>query len=221
MPTTTPWNIQYPDGDSAITPLQDRFYELANTTNSAINTAKATLDDDISDLQDDVTAINSRLALNLQEGSGTPSGAPSNSGHEGSMYWDYTNDMLYAYVSSEWKKVWERSAIVKTADVVTAASGWTLVNQSYLERNGICQLSVNLKRTGSTIAAGNISNTLMGTIAASYGPAIQTAAISGGSGNSIHYITDANEIYASSAITEITGGSSGDTVTVNATYIKE
>lgn len=41
MPLTSPHLIQYPDGNTAITPLETRFQELAETTNAALTTVKS------------------------------------------------------------------------------------------------------------------------------------------------------------------------------------
>lgn len=224
MPTTTPHGIQYPDGDSAITPLQDRFYELANTTNSALTTVKATVDGDIADLQTDVTAINSRLALNLQSGATTPSGVPTNSGIEGSMAWDSANDTLYTYANSTWKLVWQRLPFVSTGlGRVTAASGWTVTFQ-YVERNGIVNLTVAATRTGSTISStttGDISNVSMFTIETGYGPyADQVSGAVGGSGRlaSTYIATRTGYLAALAPGNDL---ATGATYTFNYTYIKE
>ena len=224
MPTTTPHGIQYPDGDSAITPLQNRFYELASTTNSALNTVKATVDGNIATLQSDVTVLKSRLALNLQSGSTTPSGAPANSGIEGSMAWDSTNDILYTYANSAWKKVWERLPLVSTGlGRVTAASGWTVTFQ-YVERNGIVNLSVAATRSGSTISStttGDITNVAMFTIESGYGPyADQVGGAVGGSGRlaSTYIATRTGYLAALAPGNDL---ATGATYTFNYTYIKE
>lgn len=41
MPLTSPHLIQYPDGNTAIIPLETRFQELADTTNAALTTVKS------------------------------------------------------------------------------------------------------------------------------------------------------------------------------------
>ena len=40
MPTTT-WSIDYPDGSSAITPLESHFEALAESTDDALTSLKA------------------------------------------------------------------------------------------------------------------------------------------------------------------------------------
>ena len=41
MPTTTTWSIDYPNGASAITPLESHFEALAVSTDEALTAAKA------------------------------------------------------------------------------------------------------------------------------------------------------------------------------------
>ena len=43
MPTTSTWSIIYPDGTTALTPLQERFQEVATSTDSALSTLKTNI----------------------------------------------------------------------------------------------------------------------------------------------------------------------------------
>lgn len=102
MPNTTTWSITYPDSSTNLTPLESHFAEIANDTDAALTTLKANVrgantTDTLETLKTSVTAINTRLALNLQTSGSTPVGAPTNSGVEGSMHWDSTNNILYIY----------------------------------------------------------------------------------------------------------------------------
>ena len=225
MPTTTTWGIDYPDENSAITPLESHFEGLAASTDEALTSLKANIrgantTDTIADIVTDVTAINTRLALNLQEGSGAPTGAPSNSGHEGSLYWDYTNDALYIYTNDlGWKKIWEKDVISLTSGVVSAASGWdSLTGVSYTEKNGMVHLSFQVSRNGSTISAGNIANVTVANITSGYRPINSVSWSSGASGYAQGYATSAGAVIVTASGSDITDNSDLD---IHITYIKE
>lgn len=112
MPNTTTWTITYPDSTSNLTPLESHFQNIATTTDTALTTLKSNIrgtdsTSTIGTLSTAVAAINTRLALNLQTSSSAPSGAPVNSGVEGSMHWDSGGNVLYIYDNvAGWQKVW-------------------------------------------------------------------------------------------------------------------
>jgi hypothetical protein len=112
MPNTTTWGITYPDASSNLTPLESHFQNVATTTDTALTSLKSNIrgsdsSSTIGSLSTSVAAINTRLALNLQTSSAAPSGAPINSGVEGSMHWDSGSDALYIYRTTVgWEKVW-------------------------------------------------------------------------------------------------------------------
>jgi hypothetical protein len=127
MPNTTTWNITYPDSSSNLTPLESHFQEIAVDTDNALTSLKSNIrgtdtTNTIKTLSDGVSAINTRLALNLQTSTAAPSGAPINSGQEGSMHWDSTNDTLYVYTNSAWKAVWRDTGWVNITVNATFAA---------------------------------------------------------------------------------------------------
>jgi hypothetical protein len=195
MPTTTTHEIDYPDGSSAITPLESHFEALAVSTDEALTSLKANIRGSnstatIASLATSVNDLETRLALNLQEGEGEPSGPPSNLGHEGSLYWDSTNDNLYIYNNETgWKVIWQKNLIVGTkadaVQIVTAPfpANWTVEAYTYTERNGMCQLSVTVKRKAGDISGGNIGNLTMFQVTAGYRPVgFQVPGVSGSAG---------------------------------------
>ena len=110
MPNTPIHGITYPDVNSNLTPLNSHFENLATTTDSALTAVKSNIrgsdsTSTIGSLSGSITAINTRLALNLQTSPAAPTGAPLNAGQEGSMHWDSLNDVLYIYTNSAWKIV--------------------------------------------------------------------------------------------------------------------
>lgn len=130
MPNTTTWGITYPDSSSNLTPLESHFQNVATTTDAALTTLKSNIrgadaSSTLSTLSTAIAAINTRVALNLQTSGAAPTGAPVNSGVEGSMHWDSTNNALYIYdASAGWKKVWSDTGWTNiTVNATFAASG--------------------------------------------------------------------------------------------------
>jgi hypothetical protein len=129
MPNTTTWSITYPDSNSNLTPLEGHFQAIATTADTALSTLKTNIrgadsSSTLASLATSITATNTRLALNLQTSVGTPTGAPINSGGEGSMHWDSTNNILYIYVESAWKAVYSSNNWQNiTVNSTFAASG--------------------------------------------------------------------------------------------------
>jgi len=100
---------------------------------------------------------------------------------------------------------------------LTAGTGWGSISGIYTEKNGIVQVNLRATRTGATIAAGNITNINVMTIAAGYRPITETAAISGPSGPlASAYIATTGGVAISALGTSL---ASGDAIDINATYI--
>ena len=224
MPTTTTWNIDYPDGSSAITPLESHFEALADSTEAALTSLKANVRGanstaTIGSLATGLNDTNTRLALNLQHDAAAPTGEPINGGVEGSMHWDSANDKLYIYTTDlGWKLIWEKT-INATAPTITVASGWdTLTDVNYKERNGIVNLSFSVKRNGSQIDSGNITNTLVATIATGYRPAGVVSWSTGPSGWAQGYVNATGQVYITASGSNIADNSDFD---VAVSYIKE
>ncbi len=159
MPTTPTWSITYPDSSSNLTPLESHFQEIAVDADAALTNLKSNVrgsntTDTIETLKTSVTAINTRLALNLQTSGSTPTGAPTNSGLEGSMHWDSTNNILYIYDAvAGWKIVWRDTAWTN----LTMAGG----SPNYVAGSSAPQYRVNgntvylrgqIAPTGTTVA---------------------------------------------------------------------
>lgn len=130
MPNTTTWTITYPDASSNLTPLESHFQNIATTTDTALTTLKSSIrgadsTSTLATLSTAIAAVNTRLALNLQTSSAAPSGAPVNSGVEGSMHWDSGSNVLYIYDNvAGWQKVWNDTGWVNiTVNAGFAASG--------------------------------------------------------------------------------------------------
>jgi hypothetical protein len=227
MPTT-PNGIEYPDGSSAITPLESHFENLADTADTAITALKANIrgansDDTIYTLKQAIVATDTRLALNLQDGAGAPSGAPSNSGTEGSMYYDTTNDALYIWDNSDWRLMWNKTPIVRTnltsPVIITAVntSEWTINDYTYTEKNGMVNLSINVKRKGGDLSAGNITNENVFTISSGYRPiGVQAPGLGGSAGPvTASYISGST---GTGVITAI-GSAIADELDINMNYV--
>jgi len=126
MAANTSKGITYPTSGDAISPLETVFATMANTTNTAIAALDSTVStvashtSSISTLTTNVSAINTRLALNLQTSAGTPSGVPANSGPEGTMHWDSTNNILYIYNTGAWKAIYGNTSWIN----ITINSGF-------------------------------------------------------------------------------------------------
>jgi hypothetical protein len=105
-----------------------------------------------------------------------------------------------------------------TTGWLTSASGFGSSTGTYTEKNGVVMVNLRATRTGSTIAAGNITNTAVMTISAGYRPLVEAAAISGPSGPLAScYISAAGSVVISALATAL---SNGDNLDINATYIK-
>jgi hypothetical protein len=105
-----------------------------------------------------------------------------------------------------------------TTGWLTAGTGFGSVSGTYTEKNGVVMVNLRATRTGATIAAGNITNTNVMTIAAGYRPLVEAAAISGPSGPLAScYIATTGGVAISALGTAL---STGDNLDINATYIK-
>ena len=105
-----------------------------------------------------------------------------------------------------------------TTGWLTAGAGWGSVSGTYTEKNGIVMVNLRATRTGASIAAGNITNVNVMTIAAGYRPLVEAAGISGPSGPLAScYIATTGGVAISALGTAI---STGDAIDINATYIK-
>jgi hypothetical protein len=227
MPTTTTHEIDYPDGTSAITPLESHFEALAVSADEALTALKANIRGanstaTIASLATDIDALDTRLALNLQYGAGAPTGAPSNSGVEGSMYWDSTNDKLYTYTTDlGWKIVWEKAVTTITTGILStyASAEWAINSYSYTERNGIAMLTVSAKRKGGTLSGGNITNENVFNINSGYRPISNAPGVSGSSGPLASSYLSSGGIGVITAIgTDLADEAD---IVLNYTYIKE
>jgi hypothetical protein len=129
MPNTTTWTITYPDSTSNLTPLESHFQAIATTADTALSNLKTNIrgadsSSTLASLATSISTTNTRLALNLQTSAGTPTGAPVNSGVEGSMHWDSLNNILYIYNEGAWKTIYGSTSWTNiTVNSTFAASG--------------------------------------------------------------------------------------------------
>jgi hypothetical protein len=173
MPNTTTWTITYPDSTSNLTPLESHFQTLATTADTALSTLKSNIrgtdsSSTIASLASSITTTNTRLALNLQTSAGTPTGAPSNSGIEGSLNWDSINNILYIYNEGAWKPIhgdigWAN--ITMTGGTPNFIAGSPV--PQYKVVNGIAYIKGMVQPTGTTVAGTTYS---VGTIPAGARP---------------------------------------------------
>jgi hypothetical protein len=114
-------------------------------------------------------------------------------------------------------KVDESSETV-TSGIVSNATGWGSSGATYLEKNGVVQINLRATRTGASLSSGNITNVLVQTISSGYRPALETLAGGGPTGPVIGaYINTSGGVY----LTALGSGiSTGDSIDINATYIK-
>jgi hypothetical protein len=108
------------------------------------------------------------------------------------------------------------NAYVSTG-VATASSGWTVASALFRKRNGIAMVNLGLTRTGATIAAGNITNIGVCTLASGYRPASEALAGGGPSGPVISaYINASGGVFITALASSLP---SGDNIDINATFI--
>jgi hypothetical protein len=158
MPNTTTWTITYPDSSSNLTPLESHFQAIATTADAALSTLKTNIrgadsSSTIASLATSISTTNTRLALNLQTSAGTPTGAPSNSGIEGSLNWDSINNILYIYNEGIWKPIhgdigWAN--ITMTGGTPNFIAGSPV--PQYKVVNGIAYIKGIVQPTGTTVA---------------------------------------------------------------------
>lgn len=155
MPQTTNWSITYPDSNSSLTPLESHFQNLATTADTAISTVNTS-----------VTNINNKVGFNLQVTSGTPTGAPSYSGPEGSLSWDSVNNILYIYDTNAWKVVYRNDGTwvsytptISGGSTTTWALGNGTIAASYTQIGKTVHFKGSLK-IGSSTVVGDASLTM-------------------------------------------------------------
>lgn len=216
MPNTTTWGITYPDASSNLTPLESHFQNVATTTDTALTTLKSNIrgsdsSSTIGTLSTAVAAINTRLALNLQTSAAAPSGAPVNSGVEGSMHWDSGGNALYIYDNTAgWEKMWGDTGWQNiTVNAGFAASGSA---PQYRMIGDVVYLRGAFASTGITTA--NTAYTV-GTIPVTARPA-QTIVYTGGSSSGTPMATKIS-ISAAGALV-LTVPTTGQSYYINFTY---
>lgn len=119
------------------------------------------------------------------------------------------------------------TASVATSAVVTAAAGWTVANQTAINKAGTLTILLNFNRTGADISAGadgNIADVNVGTIAAAYRPhtgfganSLTSAATTGVGTGSVRLFADTGDLQL---VTWSSSGTlaTGAVLTVTLTY---
>lgn len=180
MPSTTTHSIDYPDGNSAITPLESHFEALATSTDEALTALKAQIrgaepEKTIKGLVDDIAASNGRLALNLQTSTAAPSGPPASNGPEGTLHWDSANNALYICVdktAGTWKILWNDSGWVSSG-FTAGADATSVVNSYYRVIGGMVHVAFRATLKSAS-GSGDISNMTLGTIPSAVWPTTTT-----------------------------------------------
>lgn len=109
---------------------------------------------------------------------------------------------------------------------VNAATGWSIVSQSYRKYNNICSFTIVVSRTGADISIndiGNIPNADVATMPSGYRPTFESAVVSGANGRvAAGYVNSTGTI----AITAVGRGylstdniTTGTEFTLNSTFI--
>lgn len=175
MPNTTTWSIAYPNENSTLTPLNSHFENLANTADTALSSLKSNIRGTnttatLATLTSDISSINTRLGLNLQVSTGTPTGVPINNGSEGSLCFDTQNDILYIYINSAWKILYKNDTgwTPYTPTVSGGTPAWALgstnpgtIVGSYSQVGKTVHFKGSLKiGSGMTIGADSLTVTL-------------------------------------------------------------
>lgn len=109
---------------------------------------------------------------------------------------------------------------------VNAATGWSIVSQSYRKYNNICSFTIVVSRTGADISIndiGNIPNADVATMPSGYRPTFESAVVSGANGRvAAGYVNSTGTV----AITAVGRGylatdniTTGTEFTLNSTFI--
>lgn len=160
MPTTSPWNIPYPDGPTVLTALQSHFANIANATNEALTNGLGGAP---------------RLAASDAERNAIyPAPVQGNGVYRTDKGYEERYYALYnvstnpgGAVVAGWHPAGWANRFDPATPIFTVASGWTLTNSQYAYNGSLVSVRISVTKASPAIAStatGNLVNTLIGTI---------------------------------------------------------
>lgn len=160
MPTTSPWNIPYPDGPTVLTALQSHFANIANATNEALTTG--------------LGGAPRLAASDAERNAFYPAPVQGNGVYRTDKGYEERYYALYNVSTNPggaqtagWYPVNVAKQFDPATPIFSVASGWTLNNSQYAFNGNLCSMRLNITKASPAItgsANGNLPNAVVGTI---------------------------------------------------------